>query len=356
MDKIITKLDAYVCKSYVKNYKPYDSNHAYILDNKSCSITALVENITDMCILYKAVCMHPDLTEDILVNIIRKSNRTRDNYNRLVYLYRCRLITQEFCEKYKDEFMLSKEEMISNQLPVKYIVDTYGGIHLFDKCNMSDIANYCTEAEYNQYCKPFRGAYPRLDNPHMTLDWYMNGYGLYDISWYSCAVSRPDLFTPAVIMKYKEYIGNSDVWRHYFDKFPVEFIEQNLELHYISLHSCIDVFKRHPCGISWNVIDKYISIHMKSNSTNTMEVPYTVKDMPRWFVKKYITQINLTRHHINEQITYKFIVKHIEDVKVGYHEMKEIRKQYITMLGDITNVCDALNIPSDLHTTILEYC
>ncbi len=359
MDKIITELDSYVCKSYVKNYKPYGHKWEFILDNASCSITALVKNITNIHILYKAVCMHPDLTDDILVNIIRQSKRTTDNYDDRsnIYIGRCRLITQEFCEKYKTEFMLSAREMISNRLPIKYIVDTHGGLYLFNKDDMNNIAKYSTESEYNQYCKPFRRIYPCLDNPHMTLDWYISGHGLDDIIWHSCAVRRPDLFTPEIIMKYKVYVGNiNEVWRYYFDKFPVEFIEQNLELNYIALRSCIDVFKGHPGRISWHVIDKYISIHINPFHTITLDVPYTVKDMPRWFLKKYISQINLTRHHINAEITYKFIVKHIDNIDVGRHDMIDIRKQYINMLCDVTNVCSALNIPSDLHNIILEYC
>jgi hypothetical protein len=347
MDKLIANLDVCVCKDYVKKYHN-------IIRKSGYSISVLLKSIDNVSALYNAVCMHPDLTEDILFSIIKKSDR------KTLYLQRCWLITQEFCEKYKSEFTLSRSEMISNHLPVKYIVEIHGNV--LDNLDYYNISKYCTESEYNEYCKPFGNISPNLDNPNMTLDWYMSGYALNDIYWSECVSIRPDLFTPDIIMKYKDYIVCGDrVWYTYFKKFPIAFIEQNLDInytHYTEMYNCIIIFKNHPGGISWNVIDKYISYHINELKSNIihLDIPDTVTDLPCWFVKKYIDLITLTQYHMNTHVTYKFIAKNIALIDVGYADMIKIREKYISMLHDVICVFDKLDVNPDLYDTILEYC
>lgn len=344
MDKLIEKLDIYVCK---KDAKVCPS----IIKKTGYSISVLLKSIDNVIDLYNSVRMHPELTEDILISIIKKLNRNS------THLGRCFLITQEFCEKYKSEFTLCVSGMISNRLPVKYIIDTYGNtLNILDYLYIS---KYCNELEYNEYCKPLGNIKPFLENPHMTLDWYISGHGLNAINWLECIHIRPDLFTPDVIMRYKEYIGNTNgIWKEYFNKLPVDFIEQNLGITYIDLNNCISTFKNHPGVISWYVIDKYITrqiIKLECKSFH-LDIPDTVNDLPRWFVKKYINIIWLKSQHANTQITYNFIAKNIALINIGYDDKIKIREQYINMLQDISSVVGKFDVNLDLYDTILEYC
>jgi hypothetical protein len=362
MDKIIDKLDTHVLSHYSNSELLHINTHVY-------SISVLVKSIDNLYVLYRTVRMHPELTEDILVSIIKRCKRSA------LCLERCWLITQEFCEKYKSEFTLTVFEMICNHLPLKYIIDTHG-ITLNNEDRYS-IARRCIESEYNEYCKPF-GISPHLDNPNMTLDWYMSCYALNgidssvqsnstgvthpisvsDINWLECVSIRPDLFTPDVIMTYKDSIPtNCKVWNSYFNKFPVAFIEKNLALNYTGLYNCIETFKNHPGGISWYTIDKYITYRIieLESSIYRIDIPDNISDLPCWFVKKYSDAIVLNHHHMNTQLTYKFIAKNINliDSKL---EINKIRAQYISMLNDIVDVFDKLDVNPDLYDTILEYC
>lgn len=345
MDKIINSIDTHFCKNYDKRY-------SIVIDK--FNITVLLENIKNAADLYDIIRMHPDLTEDILVNIIKK-------YRHDIYLHECWLITQDFCEKYKDEFTLSVFEMISNCLPVKYIFDTYSGSYSFTDLDIYEISKYCTESEYDKYCKSFKKVCPYLENPNMTVEWYISGHGLNNINWSGCFVMRGDLFTPDVIMNYKDHISNSnDIWKYCFNRLPGKFITQNIMISYCDVYYCVDTFREHPDCIGWYVIDKYIRMHTRGIKRPLLHIPNTINNMPCWFVKKYIDMFRLTYHHTNTHVNYKFIVKHIGVKAIdNIKDIVKIRDKYIEMLSTINNIISdgiGTHIDSDLHATILKYC
>jgi hypothetical protein len=379
MDKLLNKLDTNVCLKYNDTYSS-------VVGLFNFDISVLLNTIDNVYILYNNIRMNPALTEDIIVSIIKKLDRSQNSY-----INKCWLITQEFCEKYKSDFILTASEMVSNCLPVKYIIDTHGCV--FNKMDYYAISKYCTRQEFEDYCKDHI-AHPTIENPNMTIDWFVDCiycYRLIDINWYEYANIRSDLFTPEVVMKYKGHIHvNNNIWAHYFKQFPVDFINANLHLKYTSLYDCIDTFKSHPGGISWYTIDKYMAVRIGEFRSCAVMVTIsdTIIDLPCWFVKKYIDILSIKCHNVNAHFNYKFIARHMADtvctglqapcnatgvtrnskpapggrefnvsgINIVYTDMIKIRTHYITMLNDIVSVCEKDGIILDLHDTILSYC
>lgn len=60
--------------------------------------------------------------------------------------------------------------MVSNCLPLKYIIDTHGNV--LNKLDYYAISKYCTKSEYEEYCKDH--FISSLENPNMTLDCILN--------------------------------------------------------------------------------------------------------------------------------------------------------------------------------------
>jgi hypothetical protein len=346
MDKLLTKLDTKVFMNYnVKNNT--------VIPFINFDISVLLDNIDDVYKLYNSICMHPNLTEDIIVSIIKKMCRPYT-------LSKCWLITQEFCEKYKADFVLTASEMINNGLPVKYIIDTHG--NCLTTQNYYYISKYCTKTEFDEYCKGHGVTSPSLENPNLTVEWYLECNDFKDVSWYECALLRADLFTPEVIMKYYDRIPvDSYIWVYYFNRFPEAFIGANLQFKYIKymeLYDCINVFKSHPEAISWNTIDNYMAVRLSAfKRTNIMlTIPITVTDLPCWFVKKYKNIIKFKSCNVNNHFNYNFISRHINNINIECMDIINIRSHYVTMLSDIIGVCEMHYIVPDLYSIISDYC
>ena len=342
MDKLLTKLDTNVFMNYnVKN----DT----VIPLINFDISVLLDNIDDVYKLYNSICMHPDLTEDIIVSIIKKMCRSYT-------LNKCRLITQEFCEKYKADFVLTAVEMIRNGLPVKYIIDTHG--NSLTTLNYYYISKYCTKTEFDDYCKGHVKT-PALENPNLTVEWCLECNDLKDINWYECALIRDDLFTPEVIMKYKAMIPvNCYIWVYYFNKFPEPFITANLQFNYMEFYDCINVFKSHPDVISWNTIDNYMSTRFRDFKKTCLMVTIssTVTDLPCWFVKKYKDILTIKSYNVNNHFNYNFISRHINNINIECMNIINIRSHYVTMLTDIIGVCELNCVVPDLYDIISSYC
>jgi hypothetical protein len=353
MDKLLNKLDTDV-------FTYYNVKHKSIVPLINFNISVLLNNIADVHSLYNSIRMHPALTEDIIVSIIKKMDRSQCYTGKAQLLAphcitKCWLITQEFCEKYKADFCLTSSEMVSNCLPLKYIIDTHGNV--LNKLDYYAISKYCTKSEYDEYCKDH--CILSLENPNMTIDWYLECQNLVDINWHECATIRPDLFTPEVIMKYKDSIPvTSYIWTDYFKKLPVAFISANVQFKYMAVYDCIDAFKSHPGGISWHTIDKYISSRFCEfrRTVRMLTISDTVTDLPCWFVKKHIDILSIKCHNVNSHFNYKFISRHVANIDMIHINMIKIRSHYITMLKDIVSVCENNGIIPDLHDTILGYC
>ena len=342
MDKLLSNLDTNV-------FMYYNVKNKSIIPLINFNISVLLNNIDDVYSLYNSIRMHPDLTEDIIVSIIKKMDRSQ------CYINKCWLITQEFCEKYKADFCLTSSEMVSNCLPLKYIIDTHGNV--LNKLDYYAISKYCTKSEYEEYCKDH--FISSLENPNMTIDWYLEYYDFAVINWYECATIRPDLFTPEVIMKYKDSIPvTSYIWIHYFKQFPVAFIDANLQFKYMAVYDCIDTFKAHPGGISWHTIDKYMSSRIGEFRRNLgmLTISDTVTDLPCWFVKKHIDILSIKCHNVNSHFNYKFISRHVANINMIHINMIKIRTQYVTMLTDIIDVCKMSGVVPDLYDTVSGYC
>lgn len=353
MNKHLAKLDTNV-------FMHYNLTNYYIIPLIKFDISVLLNNIDDIHDLYNSICMHPDLTEDIIVSIIKKMDMTKvalwckNNLHPTVYINKCWLITQEFCEKYKSDFCLTVAAMINNCLPVKYIIDTHG--NCLNALNCYSISKYCTKAEFDEYCKAHVTS-PSLENPNLTVEWYLECNN--DINWSECASVRAELFTPAVIMKYKDRIpADCFIWNHYFNQFPVDFISANLQLKYTHpLCYCIDTFKGHPGGISWHTIDSYMSARFgELRMCGMITISAAIKDLPCWFVKKYKDILKLTRNNINSHVNYNFITRHINDINIFGMEIINIRSHYVTMLSNIIGVCEMNCVAPDLYDIISGYC
>ena len=65
MDKLLTKFDTNV-------FTYYNVKNKSIIPLINFNISVLLNNIDDMYSLYNSLRMHPDLTEDIIVSIIKK--------------------------------------------------------------------------------------------------------------------------------------------------------------------------------------------------------------------------------------------------------------------------------------------
>ena len=89
MDKLLNKLDTNVCLKYNDTYSS-------VVGLFNFDISVLLNTIDNVYILYNNIRMNPALTEDIIVSIIKKLDRSQNSY-----INKCWLITQEFCEKYK---------------------------------------------------------------------------------------------------------------------------------------------------------------------------------------------------------------------------------------------------------------
>lgn len=210
--------------------------------------------------------------------------------------------------------MATLDDMITNKIPVQEIVNCYKSS--LDVSHYHRISKYCSQAEYYKYCHKF-GDLVRLENPNMTVKWYVDVIGCSNMDWYSCAIVRSDLFTPEVIMKYYKSISKDDnIWSYYYKRFPIDFITRTVENMYCdNFRNCIDVLRQHPSGVSWEFIDRYLTIHpeMFNFRKYSLYIPVNVHDLPLWFVKKYIMSIYLRASHLNEWVTYKFVLKHLDE-------------------------------------------
>lgn len=344
MDTLINTLDTQCIKKITRQ-------SIHCINKFNFHISVYLNNIRNGQDLFNAVCSHPDLTEDMIANIIIRNRKC-------IYVHTCRFITQEFCEKYKSEFILSISEMIHNKLPIKYIIDTHGP--KLNTQNRYNIATYCTISEYNTYLL-CHNIPPSFNNPCMTFDLYLEHMNKTDrkLDWQGCAIHRPDWFTPDVIIKYKAKISDTDnIWKYYFKQFPVSFIAQNLQYTYSEPSCCIDTFKQHPGNINWNIIDNYLSMRiiLIDRYSGALKLSDTINDLPCWFVKKYIHCIKLTPHHMNTHLNYKFIITHIDSLNIKHTDIIKFREQYIIMLHEIISVCNEFNIIYDLQHIILSYC
>lgn len=315
---------------------------------------------TNPSYLYNNIRNHPALTEEILINIIKTLKN--HNLSKHTTLSKCWLITPEFCDKYKHDLNITIDDMICNQLPVNYILSNYTTL---TKTQYYNISKYCTKDEYYKYCKP-NDVEPSLGNPNMTIPWYLENINIKFIDWESCVTIRPDLFNPDTIIKYVNHICiHNNIWKHYFHMFPINFIIDNLHITYTHLHNCIEQFRLHPAHISWDIIDKYITIHDNVKQyyhTHKIKLPTTTNDLPIWFIKKYINYIYITpdiiyygkENHINYKLLINILTPHC--INYSANTLHEIRNKYITLLNNVYNVCNDYNICDELINEILKYC
>lgn len=336
----MNKVDTALCKEQL----------TYGIIYNDIALTVLLNTSKDPVTLYNRICNHPDITPELIINLLKQIKE--DDY---IKLDKCYLITQKFCEKYKDTGSIHPSIMIKCKVPVSYIVTAFAG-YMFNNYELLRIAKYCTYDEYIKYCKPYRIS-PCLDNPNMTVDWLMDNTPINEIDWIIYASPRPDLFTADAIMKYKDYIPkHNKLWAEYFMQFPVTFIIENIDLDYCLVYCCIDTFKKHPCGVSWHVIDKFISVRLRASSVSVLDMPKSVTDLPRWFVKKYKDYIqNIHLENVNNDVNYKFIVSNGIKLHNQYNDINKCRNKYIALLNDIVDICAYNCIPEDLHECILSY-
>jgi len=252
--------------------------------------------------------------------------------------------------------MSTLDDMIKNKVPVNEIVDCYKSA--LDVMHYYKISKYCSQAEYYKYCHKF-GDLVRLENPNMTVTWYIDVVGLLDIDWYSCAIVREDLFTPEVVMKYYKYINENDsIWSYYYTKFPVDFIEKTIRNVYSdNAYNCIAFLRQHPSGVSWELIDKYLCIHPELYNFRrySLYVPNNIHDLPLWFVKKYINGIYLRASHLNDSVTYNFVLRHLDEFgnRIPETEFATMTAKHNKQMRAVNNCC--LNIDADLMSVIENY-
>lgn len=340
MDRILNKIDSTLCTT----------NIYYCIDYEVIDLSVLLKNITNPINLYNIICKHSDITPELIISLLKKIKE--DSY---ITLLPCRLITQEFCDKYKDSGVIRPSIMIRNKIPIEYIVKTYAN-YIFNYNELRWLSEYCKYDEYIKYCKP-SNIPPCIGNPNMTLEWFINNSITSEIEWDNSVLFRADLFTVDVIMKYKAHIyGRCPLWGKYFNMFPVTFIEENINIDYCDVYNCIDIFKKHPGHITWYTIDKYISARFyKPGETNKLNISKSVLDLPRWFLKKYKDSFYyINNENINNDVNYKFIVNN-GIILCDRNNISKCRNKYIALLKDITDICNCNGIAEDLHECILSY-
>lgn len=356
MDKFLNKVDSILIKNnkipicYLNDIPLNVIVNAYQPDVSK--VTFKSEKNETLLHLFNSICDRTDLTPDIVITILKQI--VKDIHE--LPCVRCHVITQEFCETYKNELPFNAKFMLTNYLPIDYIINTYPD-YLFDSIDLWIFSKYCTYDEYIKYCRP-RNISPCLENKNMTIDWYIDNNILMYIDRNNCITIRPDLFTIDVIMKYKYHVGNvSKIWVTYFNKLPLDFIAVNIDIKYCDFNDIISVFKMHPCSISWYIIDKYIEYHMPNRKIYNayITIPDTVQDMPKWFVLKYLDNIiDLDIQNVNAYINYKFICE--KNIKLNLHtSIQQCRALYINLIKDIIDICNDNNINEDLHAYILDY-
>jgi len=340
MDQHLTNLDSKLCRQPCCYSDVYDD----------IKLSILLNTVKVPFDLYNRICNHPDVTPEIIISLLKQISV--DKYMRLS---KCRLITPEFCDKFKDTFLLHPAIMIINCFPVDYIVSISNG-YVFADYEIHGIAIYCTYEEYIKYCKPVNIP-PCLENMNLTVEWYIDNTPNDDSLWDTCMHVRPDLFTIDVIIKYKDRITKKNkIWYIYFNQLPGSFIKNNIGYNYGDVYECIDIFKKHPDNISWYTIDKYISINTSHGKPYMLDVPFTVTDLPRWFLIKYKSHISYIHiKNINMHVHYKFIVNNTYWLCNQFIDITKCRKKYVELLKDITMFCNQNYIIPDLDDYILHY-